>query len=102
MTIGTGKTVYEQILSLDVDNNPVTGATFDSVMFKDGIEDTGTTVSVSLNDISRGLFLAEWSASTVGTYQFYTKNNSTSVIFVSDPVSVLSDEEINPNIYIGL
>jgi hypothetical protein len=36
MNIGTGTTVYEQIISLDVDNNPVSGATFDTVMYRNG------------------------------------------------------------------
>jgi hypothetical protein len=33
MNVNVGEIVYEQILSLDVDNNPITGATFDSVLY---------------------------------------------------------------------
>ena len=102
MIIGTGQTVYEQILSVNADNNPVTGATFDSVIYRDGSEYTGVTVNMSLSDASRGLFTATWSADTIGDYQMYSKNNSTSVIFVSDIVLVREDSELSPNIYIGL
>jgi hypothetical protein len=102
MTIGTGQTVYEQILSVNADNNPVTGATFDTAMYRNGIVDTGTTISLSLTDSTRGVFTAEWSASTTGDYQLYAKNNNTSVIFISDNVIVKSDDELSTNVYIGL
>lgn len=102
MIIGTGQTVYEQIISVDQDNIPVTGATFDVAMYKDGAQHTGTTVDVTLSDDSRGLFTAEWSASTIGIYQMYVKNNSTSVIFISDNVTVKTDAELDTNVYIGL
>jgi hypothetical protein len=102
MITGTGQTVYEQILSVDVDNNTVTGATFDIAMYKDGLSYTGITVDVSIADSSRGVYTASWSASTVGDYQMYAKNNKTSVIFISDNVIVKSDEELSTNVYIGL
>jgi len=102
MNITTGVTVYEQIISVNEDNNPVTGVTFDTVMYRDGIDYTGITVSTSLSDASRGVYTAEWSASTVGDYQLYAKNNITSVIFISDNVAVKSDEELSTNVYIGL
>ena len=102
MVIGTGITVYEQILSVDADNNPVTGATFDVAMYRDGDLYTGVTISTSLTDDSRGIFTAEWSADTIGDYQLYAKNDSTSVIFISDNVIVKSDEELSTNVYIGL
>ena len=102
MIIGTGKTVYEQIISVNQDNIPVTGTTFDVAMYKDVIEYTGITVSVTLADPLRGVFTAEWSASTTGDHQLYAKNNSTSVVFISDNVIVKSDDELSTNIYIGL
>lgn len=102
MITGTGQTVYEHILSVDADNNPVSGATFDIAMYRDGSEYTGITVSISLTDVTRGVFTAEWSASTVGDYQMYAKNNSTSVIFISDNVIIKTDEELSTSIYIGL
>ena len=102
MNTGTGQTVYEQIISLDVDNNPVTGATFDTVMYRDGITYTGLTVSMALSDAPRGVFTASWSASTTGDYQLYAKNNITSVVFIADNVSVIPDSELSTNIYIGI
>ena len=102
MIIGTGQTVYEQILSVDVDNNPVTATTFDIVTYRDNILYTGVTVGVALSDATRGVFTAEWSASTTGDYQIYAKNNITSVIFISDSVIVKPDNELSTNVYIGL
>jgi len=102
MNIATGQTVYEQIISVNEDNNPVTGATFDTTMYKDGSSYTGLTISISLEDASRGVYSATWSASTVGEYQLYAKNNITSVIFISDNVSVKYDNELSTNVYIGL
>lgn len=102
MITGTGKTIYEQILSVNEDNYPVTGATFDITMYKDGSSYTGVTIDISLTDDLRGIFTANWSASTVGDYQMYAKNNSTSVIFISDNVIIKSDEELSTNVYIGL
>ena len=102
MNIATGQTVYEQILSLDVDCNPVTGATFDSIMYKDGSSYTGVTIGMTLTDDTRGVYTASWSASTTGEYQLYVKNNSTSVVFLSDNISVKSDSELSTNVYIGL
>ena len=102
MIVGTGQTVYEQILSVDADNNPVSGATFDTIMYRDGSAHTGITVSVSLSDASRAVFTAQWSASTTGDYQLYAKNNDTAVIFISDNVIVKPDDELGTNVYIGL
>jgi hypothetical protein len=102
MIIGTGQTVYEQIISLNEDNNPVTGVTFDTSMYRDSSLYTGITVSTSLTDASRGIYTAEWSASTTGDYQLYVKNNNTSVVFISDSVIVKTESEISTNVYIGL
>jgi len=102
MNIGTGTTVYEQIISLDLDGRPVSGATFDTVMYQDGITYTGLTISMVLSDAPRGVFTASWSASTIGNYQLYAKNNITSVVFIADNVSVLSDSDITTNVYIGI
>lgn len=102
MIIGTGQTVYEQIVSIDCDNNPVTGATFDISMYRDGSLYTGATVSMALADASRGVFTAQWSASTTGDYQMYAKNNTTSVVFVSDNVIVKPDSELSTSVYIGI
>lgn len=102
MSIRTGQTVYEDILSLDADNNPVSGATFDILPLKNGSSFTALTVSSSLVDGSRGIFSISWSADTTGDYQLYIKNNSTNVVFISDVVSVLPDSFFEQNIFIGL
>lgn len=102
MRIITGKTIHEEILSLDIDNNPVTGVTFETIMYRDGFVETGVTVNISVSDLSRGVYSASWSANTIGDYQLYAKNNITSVIFLSDKVKVVPDSEINTNVYIGL
>lgn len=101
MDIGTGKTVYEQIISLNADNNPVSGATFDIEMYRYGVVYTGVTVYTTLSDASRGVFTASWSASTIGDYQLYAKNNITSVVFISDNVIVKTEEGLSANVYIG-
>jgi hypothetical protein len=102
MEIGTGKTVYEQIVSLNEDNNPVTATTFDVSVYKDASVFTGLTVNIALIDASRGVFSATWSASTTGDYQIYFKNNVTNVIFITDSVVVKPDSELDTTIYVGL
>lgn len=102
MKIRTGQTVYENIVSVNADNNPVSAATFDVVTYKDGIIFPGMFISVNLIDGSRGIFSASWSADTIGEYQMYFKNNITNVIFMSDSVSVLPDSAFENNVYIGL
>ena len=102
MKIGTGQTVYEEILSLDIDNNPVTGVTFDALIYRDGASDGDINIDISLTDPVRGVYSASWSASTVGNHQLYVKNNDTSVIFVSQNILVIPDSELTTDIYIGL
>ena len=102
MNIKTGQTVYEDILSLDADNNPVSATTFDIVTTNNSQLYTGVTVNMSLSDASRGIFSSSWSTDTTGSYQIYIKNNSTNVIFISDIVNVKPDSEFQQNIYIGL
>lgn len=102
MQYRTGQTIFENVLSLDADNNPVSAATFDIVSLRNGLEFTGITLNMMISDGSRGIFTASWSADTTGDYQFYMKNNITNVIFITDPVSILTDGEFDQTIYIGL
>jgi hypothetical protein len=102
MAVVTGQTVFEDILSLDADNNPVSGATFDIVMTKNGAIYSGLTVDVNLIDASRGIFSMSWSASTEGDYQMYAKNNVTNVIFIANTVTVATSSGLQQTIYIGL
>jgi len=100
--ITTGITVYENFVSVDTDNNPVVPATFDVAMYLDGDLYTGITITTSLEDASRGIYSAVWSADTYGTYQFRIKNNNTRVIYMSDIYKAISDEQASNVIYIGL
>lgn len=100
MNAGIGEMVYEQVLSLDVDNNPVTGATFDYALYNDSTIYSGGSIYYSLTDDNRGVFTFSWSADTYGKYQLYTKNNTTNVIFVSEIVDVKPGTDTT--IYIGL
>ena len=73
-------------------------------MYKDGIQLTGFTINVQLSDATEGMYVASWSASTTGTYQFHLENTTTDVVYVSEIYNVKSDSEINPSttIYVGL
>lgn len=102
MVLGTGQTIYEQIVSVDADNNPITATTFDAVVYKNGSLYSAVTVDISLSDSTRGIFSAEWSADTIGFYQLYVKNNTNSVIFLSENVIIKTDDELSTNVYIGL
>ena len=97
---GIGEIIYNQVLSLDVDNNPITGATFDYVLYLDNTIYSGGSISYGLTDDVRGMFTFSWSADTYGNYQLYTKNNNTNTIYISDTVNVTPS--IDTNIYIGL
>jgi accessory colonization factor AcfC len=102
MIIGTGTTVYEQVISVNDDNQPVTATTFDIQMYRDGMLESGVIFNTYLLDSERAVFNISWSASTTGTYQMYAKNNETSVIFISNNVVVKPDSELGTNVYIGL
>jgi len=100
MNVQIGEIVYEQVLSLDVDNNPTTGASFDSVLYYNNIAYTGASPSYSLTDENRGVFTFSWSGDVFGQYQLYVKNNSTNVVFISDVVEIESAPDTT--IYIGI
>lgn len=95
-----GEIIYNQVLSLDVNNNPITGATFDYVLYLDNTIYSGGNISYTLTDDIRSIFTFSWSADTYGTYQLYTKNNNTNTIYISDIVNV--KPSVDTSIYIGL
>jgi len=101
MRTTTGITIYEQVLSFDGSNNPVSGATFNSNVFKNN-SIYSTTITSQLTDASSGMFTFSFSADTVGSYWLWTKNLSTNTIFISDAIEVVSDDEISQTIYIGI
>ena len=100
--ITTGYTVHEVVLSLDSNNNPISGATFSLVSYKDGNPYMGLTPDITLTDVSTGAFDLSFSASTIGTYQVYAKNDTTNVLFVSDLYEVKTDEELSTIVYVGV
>ena len=102
LKFGTGETVYDIFLSVDNLNNPVTATTFTVDVFKNGLVETGVTVSTSLTDSSIGAFTGSWSANTIGTYQVSYKNDVTSVFFVTDTYCIVDDSELSTTVYVGL
>ena len=100
MNVDIGQIIYEQVLSLDVDNNPITGATFDSVLYFNDMVYSGSPANYVLTDDITGVFTFSWSGDSYGHYQLYAKNNSTNVVFVSDIVEIKPTQ--STNIYIGL
>ncbi len=104
MKIKTGNTVYEIVMSLDTNSNPVSGATFESYFYIDGILTNSIVPTISLVNASTATFAISWSASTIGMHQMHLQNNTTSVIYISDLYSVRPDSEfdVSPIVYVGL
>lgn len=101
MKIRTGQTVYETVISFDTNNNPVSSASFDLELYRND-DVFVTTISESLIDAQRGVYVFSWSSDTTGTYYLWAKNLTTSTLYISNPVEVASDEEFDTNIYVGL
>lgn len=104
MKIKTGNTIYELVMSLDTNNNPVSGATFTSYFYIDSILTNSIIPTISLVNASTATFAISWSASTIGMHQMHLKNNTTSVLYVSDLYNVRPDSEfdVNPIVYVGI
>ena len=104
MDIRTGETIYENFLSLDVDGNPLSSATFNSLFFINGSATTAVTVSINIADPSTGVFNASFSSLTYGYHQYRILNNITNVVFVSDIYVVKPDSELpgSVRVYVGL
>ncbi len=102
MKFSTGQTIYDTVISVDAQNNPISGATFDVEVLKNGSVYTGTSVSMTLIDGTRGLFSASWSGDTTGDYRIFYRNGATGVIYVSDVIFVRPYSEISTNVYVGL
>jgi hypothetical protein len=104
MDIRTGQTIFENIMSLDVDGNPLSAATFDSSFFLNGSATTAVTLSINLSDASTGTFNASFSSSTYGFHQYRALNNLSGVIYMSDIYIVKPDNELPGGtvIYVGL
>ena len=104
MDTRTGQTIYENLLSLDVDGNPLSAATFDTLFFINGSATTAVTLSINLADPSAGVFSSSFSSSTYGYHQFRALNNINGVVYMSDVYVVRPDNEFPGGtvIYVGL
>jgi hypothetical protein len=100
MAYATGQTIYEQVVSVDQSNTPISGATFDTVLYKDGAA-SAISVTTSLYDATRAIFAVSFVPDDYGLYQLYMKNSLTDVIFISDIYDVSSAGTL-ANIYVGL
>jgi len=98
----TGQTIYETIVSVDTNNNPISAATFTTSLYKNGEICIENQINVSLSDGVNAVFSASWSAASYGNYQLYAKNNVTSVIYMSEAYSVVSPDEERAVVYIGI
>ena len=96
----TGQTIFENIISCDLLNNPVPAATFDIQLYKDDTLVSDIDITGELTDNQRAIFTFSFSAATLGSYQLYAKNNITSVIYLSEIYDVVEDEKLN--IFVGL
>lgn len=97
----TGQTIYQQIVSVDSNNNVESGATFDNKLYKDGSLYTGATLNFAISDAPSGIYTASFSASTTGEYQIYSKNITTNTIYISDVIRVQDSSSISTSIYLG-
>jgi hypothetical protein len=103
MIYKTGQTIYDLVLSLDMDNIPVIETTFEYTLYNNGVVDNTTVFDIILTDEAKGMFTVSFSASTFGSFQYHLKNNSTGVIFISNTFLVKPDTEVDPSptIYVG-
>lgn len=102
MKIKTGDTIYENIISVNSSNKVVTGATFDTALYRNGNEYNSVNINKDLTDPQRGVFTFSYSADTTGDYQLYVKNESTGVIFISDVILVRPDDETENQVFVGI
>jgi len=104
MDIRTGVTVYDNIMSLDVDGNPLSAATFTTSFFIDGSVTTAITLTIALSQASTGTFTASFSSTTYGYHQYRLLNDISNVVYMSDTYIVKPDSELagGATVYVGL
>jgi len=102
MDIRTGVTVYETILSVDSSGNPVTGATFTSAFYIDGVITTGVTLTLSSINATTGAFTASFAADVYGYHQYFLISSSNRVIYVSNIYVAKPANEFDAAVYVGL
>ena len=102
MKIKTGQTIYEMIVSVDIKNNPISAATLNTSLYRNGIICSDEFIDVELTDYENAIFTASWSATSYGNYQLYCKNETVNMLYISDIYLVVPDDEFSPNIFIGI
>ena len=80
----TGQTVYEIVQSFDTNNNPVSAATFDLNFYVNGQISNTIIPDINLINLSAATFSVSWSSDTYGYHQFYLRNQTTNVMYVSE------------------
>jgi hypothetical protein len=100
MKIRTGQTVFETIVSVDINNRPVSSAILNNILYKDGV--SYSSLTATLTDATNAIFSVTWSASSIGSYQLYSKNETTDLIYTSDVYLVVPDSEEIATVYVGL
>lgn len=104
MDIRTGETIFENIISVDVDGNPLSAATFNTSFYINGSATTAVSLFINITEPLTGIFTASFSSSTYGYHQYRAQNNLTGVIFMSDIYVVKPDNELAGGaiVYVGL
>jgi hypothetical protein len=82
VTNETGVTIYEVILSIDENNMPITNATFETAVYKNGQLSNIQLYLTSIN-AQTGAFVAYFYADELDIYQFSIRNLVTDVRYVS-------------------
>ncbi len=103
MPFYTGITIYDEVVSTDQNNAPISGATFDTVLFRNGAT-YALAVTLSLVDEARAVFMASFTPTDYGKYQLYVNNITTNTIYTSDVFDVVSASTtaFSTNVYVGL
>lgn len=100
MSYITGQTINEVFLSVDVYNNPVVPATFNSYLLRNGVVYNGIVLNFNLVDSLSGLYQYDFTPIENGNYQVYIKNNNVELLYVS---SVFKVEQVSTaTVYVGL
>jgi len=98
----TGDTIHINFVSVSgLTNSPVTASTtFNDILIKDGEVYDGVSATISLIDSPSGVYLASFIPIEFGNYQLYIKNDFTDVIFVTEILRVIPNDQTT--IYVGI
>jgi hypothetical protein len=104
MDIRTGETIFDNIISLDINGNPLSAATFNTIFFINGIVTTNVVLSINLSCPATATFNASFSSSTYGYHQYRVVNNLNGVVYMSEVYVVKPDNELAGGaiVYVGI